>query len=137
LGGFDLKEQAERFVFWLEDGYLSARDRAFDVGMQTTESLSKVNKILRNGTVDQLESLSSDSDEQSNGDGSLMRILPLVVYIKGMPLPQQFEIIHKASALIYPHICSALCYFYYLKMAEYIIEGVDKFKALLTLLALS
>jgi ADP-ribosylglycohydrolase len=129
LMGFDLKDQAERFVAWLDHGYLSAKDRAFDVGMQTTESLAKVSRILKSGNIGGLDDLASDADDYSNGNGSLMRILPLVIHIKGMPLQQQFKIVHKASALTHPHIRSALCCFYYLKMAEHIIDGMDKSKA--------
>ncbi len=62
LGGFDLKDQAERFVAWLDQGYLSARDRAFDVGMQTTESLAKVRSILQSGRFAELEGLATDTD---------------------------------------------------------------------------
>ena len=129
LDGFDLKDQAKRFVAWLDRGYLSAKDRAFDVGQQTAESIARVRSILESGYYAELEQLGSDADEYSNGNGSLMRILPLVVHIKGMLLQQQFELVHKASALTHPHIRSALCCFYYLKIAEYIIDGMDKFTA--------
>ncbi|MEN6444437.1 MAG: ADP-ribosylglycohydrolase family protein [Candidatus Cloacimonas sp.] len=126
LNGFDLKNQAERFVAWLDKGYLSARYRAFDVGLQTTESIARVRAILESGHYTELEHLASDADEYSNGNGSLMRILPLVLYIKGMPTQQQFDLVRKASALTHPHIRSAICCFYYLKMAEYIVDGLDK-----------
>ena len=127
LGGFDLKDQAERFVAWLDQGYLSARDIAFDVGMQTTESLTKVRKILQSGRYIELDHLASDVDEQSNGNGSLMRILPLLMVIKGFDPRYQFELVRKASALTHPHVRSALCCFLYLRMAEYIIAPTDKF----------
>ncbi len=127
LNGFDLKDQAEKFVAWLDQGYLSARDRAFDVGMQTTESLAMVRTILQSGRYDELENLATDADEQSNGNGSLMRILPLLMFIKGFDPKYQFELVRKAGALTHPHIRSALCCFLYLKMAEHIIDDADKF----------
>lgn len=127
LGGFNLKDQAERFVAWLAEGYMSARDRAFDVGLQTTESLAKVRSILQSGRYDELEDLASDADEQSNGNGSLMRILPLLMYIKGFDPKHQFDIVRKTSTLTHPHIRSALCCFLYLRMAEHIIAPRDKF----------
>lgn len=99
LNGFDLKDQAERFVAWLDQGYLSARDRAFEVGMQTTESLGKVRSILRGGRYAELENLATDANEQSNGNGSLMRILPLLMFIKGGETKQQFELVRKAGDL--------------------------------------
>lgn len=127
LIGFDLKDQAEKFVAWLDQGYMSARDRAFDVGMQTTESLAKVRTILNNGRYIELDNLASDADEQSNGNGGLMRILPLLMFIKGLDLKHQFDLVRKASALTHPHIRSTLCCFLYLRMAEYITDETDKF----------
>ena len=129
LIGFNLKDQAEKFVAWLDEGYMSARDHAFDVGLQTTESLAKVRSILQNGRYDELDKLASDADEWSNGNGSLMRILPLLVNIKGKGIYEQFDLIHQASALTHPHIRSALCCFLFLKMAEYIINDSDKYTA--------
>jgi len=127
LFGFNLKDQAEKFVAWLDQGYLSARDRAFDVGMQTAESLTGVRAILQSGRYDELDNLAGDADEQSNGNGSLMRILPLLMFIKGFDPRYQFELVRKASALTHPHIRSALCCFLYLRMAEHIIASTDKF----------
>ncbi len=127
MNGFDLKDQADKFVAWLDEGYLSARDRAFDVGMQTTESLANVRTILKSGRYDELDNLACDADEQSNGNGSLMRILPLLMFIKGFDPKHQFELVRKASALTHPHIRSALCCFLYLRMAEYITDETDKF----------
>ena len=127
LIGFNLKDQAEKFVAWLDQGYLSARDRAFDVGMQTAESLTGVRAILQSGRYDELDNLAGDADEQSNGNGSLMRILPLLMFIKGFDPRYQFELVRKASALTHPHIRSALCCFLYLRMAQHIIALTDKF----------
>lgn len=129
LGGFDLKDQAEKFVAWLGQGYMSARDQAFDVGIQTIKSLARVRKILDSGKFSELDHLANDANEHSNGNGSLMRILPLVTHLKGMPPRQQFDLIRKAGALTHPHIRSALCCFLYLRMAEYIIDNTDKYAA--------
>lgn len=129
LGGFDLKDQAEKFVAWLNTGYMSARDSAFDEGIQTMNSLSQVQQILDTGNYEELEHLANNDDINSNGNGSLMRILPLVLYIQGKDPKKQFDLVYKAGAITHPHIRSALCCFYYLKMAEYIIGKEGKFKA--------
>ena len=129
LHGFNLKDQAEKFVAWLDHGYLSAEDRAIDVGIQTTESLARVRAILQSGRFVELDNLANDADEWSNGNGSLMRILPLLVYMKGKDVNEQFNLIRKASSLTHPHIRSALCCFLYLKMAEYVINDIDKHTA--------
>lgn len=131
LNGFNLKDMAEKFLAWLDDGYLSARDLAFDVGLQTTQSLSIVRDILSKRSFELLDNLANDDDEQSNGNGGLMRILPLVLHIEGMALMHQFELIQKCCALTHPHSRSVLCCFLYLKMAEYVIARQDKLAAFL------
>ncbi len=127
--GFDLKDQAERFVAWLDKGHLSAWESAFDVGIQTSRSLAGVRKILRSGDPEQLAELANDSDPITNGNGSLMRILPLVLHIRGKRPEEQFNLARQSSALTHPHVRSALCCFLYLRMAEHIIGGKDKSRA--------
>jgi len=45
------------------------------------------------------------NDEMSNGNGSLMRIHPVVLYLadKDMPLQEKIEIVHTMSALTHAH----------------------------------
>ncbi len=128
--GFDLTDQAERFVAWLDSGYLCAQDAAFDQGIQTVKSLDVLRRILRSGEFSRLEQLADDSNEDSNGNGALMRILPLALYIRGMDSDAQFKLTRKAAALTHPHIRSALCCWFYLKMAQALMDGRDKSAAL-------
>ena len=65
-------------------------------------------------------------DEYDNGNGSLMRILPLLFYIKGMDISQQFEIIRDVSALTHKHMRAAMCCLIYLRLAEHLLNGKDK-----------
>ena len=127
--GFDLKDQAQRFIAWLDEGYMSARDVAFDEGIQTTRSRAKVRTIPRSAEYAKLENLANDSDEHSNGNGSLMRILPLLVHAGGKDPREQFDLVRKAGAITHPHIRSALCCFLYLRMAEGISGGSGPFEA--------
>ena len=67
------------------------------------------------------------SDE--NGNGSLMRIIPLLFYIKGKSIHEQFEIVWEVSALTHRHIRAAMSCLIYLKIGEYILIGMDKKEA--------
>lgn len=129
LHGFSLKDQAERFIAWLDNGYLSALDRAFDVGNTTTVTLTKVRSILKRQDYALLSHLGNTVDVSANGNGSLMRILPLILHIKGKDIFEQFEIVWLASAITHPHIRSALACMAYLRFAEHIIDGCDKYEA--------
>jgi ADP-ribosyl-[dinitrogen reductase] hydrolase len=130
LKGFELKDQAERFVAWQDTGYLSAQDVAFDQGYTTVNSLNKISHILKNKDYALLETRGNITDDDTNGNGSLMRILPLILHIYGMEIKEQFKIVWRASAITHPHIRAAIACIFYLKWAEYIISGMDAVKAL-------
>ena len=67
-------------------------------------------------------------DESSNGNGSLMRILPLLFYIQDMPVSERYEITKQVSSITHGHIRSVIACFYYLEFARQIMEGKDKFE---------
>jgi ADP-ribosylglycohydrolase len=46
---------------------------------------------------------SGSRDEQSNGNGSLMRILPLAYFLINEPVERRFSIIHEVSAITHAH----------------------------------
>lgn len=58
-----------------------------------------------------------------------MRILPLVFFIKGKPIDEQFEVIWDVSALTHRHIRAAMSCLIYLKLAEKLLNGQDKITA--------
>jgi ADP-ribosyl-[dinitrogen reductase] hydrolase len=75
-GGLDLDDFAQRLLRWYEEGYLAVDGQVFDVGIQTSAAL----QALRRGTPpDQ----AGPSDERANGNGSLMRVLPLALWHGG------------------------------------------------------
>jgi ADP-ribosyl-[dinitrogen reductase] hydrolase len=40
-GGFDLVDQMNRYVRWMDDGYLSSNGRCFDIGMTVSSALHR------------------------------------------------------------------------------------------------
>ncbi|MCP3725403.1 ADP-ribosylglycohydrolase family protein [Paraburkholderia sp. CNPSo 3272] len=73
---FSLTDFADRLVRWLDDGYLAVDGDVFDCGIQTAEALSK----LRDGASARE---SGGASEWDNGNGSLMRVLPLALWHTG------------------------------------------------------
>ena len=57
-----------------------------------------------------------------------MRILPLILHSKNLPINARFEITQKVSSLTHRHIRSVIACFYYLEFAKQIIEGIGKFE---------
>lgn len=70
--GFDAHDQMTRYVNWWRWGYLSATGECFDIGMTVCSALQK---FLTTG-----EALAGSTDPKSAGNGSLMRLVPIVLY---------------------------------------------------------
>src|SRR5690606_27755957 len=68
------------------------------------------------------------SDVCSSDLGSLMRILPLLFYVKNKPINERYQITKQVSSITHAHIRSVIACFYYLEFAKQILEGHDKFE---------
>jgi ADP-ribosyl-[dinitrogen reductase] hydrolase len=68
-------------------------------------------------------------DESENGNGSLMRILPLIASVIDRPIDERFQVIKSASSITHAHVRSVMACFYYLEYALQLLETNDKFKA--------
>jgi ADP-ribosyl-[dinitrogen reductase] hydrolase len=74
--GLDLGDFARRLVNWMDHGYLAVDHLVFDVGAQTGRALS----ALRAGAPPEQ---AGPDGERANGNGSLMRVLPLALWHTG------------------------------------------------------
>jgi len=74
-GRLDLEDLAGRFKRWADEGYLAVDGRMFDIGNQTTAAVARIGRLpaLQCG----------GSGEWDNGNGSLMRVLPLALWHRG------------------------------------------------------
>ena len=121
--GYDLTSISFNFHMWKNTAYWSARGEVFDIGVTTSIAISRLLAILDNEEDDELKMLKHQSFEDENGNGSLMRIMPMLFYIFGKPISQQFEMIWEVSALTHRHIRAAMSCLIYLKFAEKLLEG--------------
>lgn len=119
---FNLQTIADNFVAWLFKAYWTANGTVFDVGIGTKVAIYRLKAGYR-------PDLAGESESNYNGNGSLMRILPLLGYIKDKTITERFEITKKVSSITHGHIRSAIACFYYLEFARQIMFGIDKFKA--------
>ncbi len=118
---FDLNIIGNNFIKWLHHNFWTARGEVFDVGISTRQAIFNLEQSIQ-------PELAGGFDESSNGNGSLMRILPLLFYILNKPINERFEIIKQVSSITHGHIRSVIACFYYLEFAQQIIEGNDKFE---------
>ncbi len=126
LGGYDLADMAHKFVAWYQKAYWTAHNEVFDIGMTTRHSLNQLHDMLEKGQAEDLKYLYVEACEQDNGNGSLMRILPLLWYVKGKPIAEQWQLVWQVSALTHKHIRAGMSCLIYLKFAEYLLQGMDK-----------
>jgi len=117
---YDLTRVAQNFINWRYKNYWTATGVVFDIGITTQSAIDRLVKGVR-------PDLAGDFDEQSNGNGSLMRILPLLLYIKNKPVAERYEITKQVSALTHGHIRSVISCFYCLEFALGILNGINKF----------
>ncbi|KIA88068.1 ADP-ribosylglycohydrolase family protein [Kaistella jeonii] len=118
---FDLKVIGENFVKWVHENYWTARGHVFDIGIATREAINRLAKGER-------PDLAGGFEVSSNGNGSLMRILPLLFYIIDKPVDERYQITKQVSSITHGHIRSVIACFYYLEFARQLISGVDKFE---------
>ncbi|MEL6655068.1 MAG: ADP-ribosylglycohydrolase family protein [Bacteroidota bacterium] len=126
--GYNLQDISNNFIKWREEAYWSARGEVFDIGHTTHKAISRLSEILTTGNAEQLSDLKEDDEEFEfeNGNGSLMRIIPLLFYIKEKPIAEQFDIIWEVSALTHRHIRAGMSCLIYLRLAEKLLEGKQK-----------
>ncbi len=70
--GFDATDQMNRYCNWWHHGYLSSTGECFDIGNATQNAL---NRYLQSG-----EPFSGSASPATAGNGSLMRLAPVVLF---------------------------------------------------------
>lgn len=113
---FSTRKLADRFINWLDSGYWTPHGHVFDIG-NTTRSAIEALRTAANPED------AGGSSELDNGNGSLMRILPLVISTMHLPLVKLYEDVKKVSSLTHAHIRSINCCFYYIVFARQLIYG--------------
>lgn len=115
----------ERFLEWFEDGKYSPWGERFDCGHTVAQALFR----YKGGTV---PVLCGSNQKTSNGNGSLMRILPMAYYLSaryGTDLTgsaKAMDMIHKVSGLTHRHPIAQSACGIYVNIAARLLEGMDK-----------
>ena len=113
-GKLDFSDIMHNFYRWLFDGEFTPYGHTFDFGNTTKNAIMKY-KLYKVAPLK-----CGGSSLMDNGNGSLMRILPLA-FIK-----HSTKDIYNLSSLTHAHEISKFACRYYVKIAENLIEGKDK-----------
>ena len=121
--GYDLKDIASKFVDWYFGDLWQPHGTVFDIGISTRDVICR----LKEGDNPKY---SGNVEEMSNGNGSLMRILPMVYFLKDVSDPgTRYQFIYDVSGITHAHVRSKLCCYLYVDLARRLITGTDKNKA--------
>ncbi len=120
--GYDLQEIADNFIKWYDENYWTPHGKVFDIGVTTRKTIEN----LMDGVS---PTQSGDGNDRSNGNGSLMRILPIVFYVMNKPIEERFRIVEEVSSITHSHIRAVICCFIYIEYAILLIQGKEKFAA--------
>jgi ADP-ribosyl-[dinitrogen reductase] hydrolase len=109
---FDTEDLGQRFVKWHNEAFWTPHGKVFDVGVATSHALTRIAQGMR------AESAGGDG-QYSNGNGSLMRIIPVSLRFANGPLKECLDRVHRASAITHRHPRSQLaCGFFTLMIRE-------------------
>jgi ADP-ribosylglycohydrolase len=124
----DYTDMMQKFISWIDEGKYTPHGKIFDIGFVTNRALQR----FEEGT-DPLTC--GGASETDNGNGSLMRILPLAFYLRSLfatcstGREEFFDIIHKVSSLTHAHRRSQIACGIYLSIAERFFEGANALAA--------
>ncbi len=116
-GFLDLEDFASKLIAWKNGGYMSVEGKVFDIGMGTREALERAEDgvpVLEAGA----------GDERSNGNGSLMRVLPLVLWHNGSD-KELADLAMQQSRITHSHPISKISCAIYSLWARKISEGAE------------
>jgi ADP-ribosylglycohydrolase len=114
--GYDLHKIAENFIAWFRKGFWGAHHKVFDIGNATHASIRR----LMQGVSPEL---AGGMEESDNGNGSLMRILPLLFHIKDLPIEERYAKIKEVSSVTHAHFLSVYACFIYMEIALLLLKG--------------
>jgi ADP-ribosylglycohydrolase len=118
---FNLNTIGQNFTKWYHENYWTPHGNVFDIGIATRQAISRLAKGEK-------PELAGGFDESDNGNGSLMRILPMLFYLLDKPISERYDITKKVSSITHGHVRSVISCFYYLEFAKQIFDGKDKFE---------
>ena len=117
--GIDYADIGREFVAWLYEAKWTATDVVFDVGITTKQAIDSLKKGVQ-------ADLAGPMDEYSNGNGSLMRVLPIGLYALLQPLEVRRRLAFDISSITHGHPRAKIACWFYCEILRNIIQGNQK-----------
>jgi ADP-ribosylglycohydrolase len=119
IEGYDVHKLANRFCHWYQYNQWTPHGEIFDMGVATRNAMDKLAKGVS-------ATQSGECDDYSNGNGSLMRILPLAIYLQNKPIDERFRIVKEVSSITHSHIRSIIGCFFAVEFIISLLKEKDK-----------
>lgn len=113
VGYVDLKDIQQNFMKWYYDGAFTPENQAFDIGSTTSDAINRMYIGCGPDTC-------GGTSEADNGNGALMRILPMAFYCKDPWDP----VIKQVAGLTHNHKISQACCWIYVYLAQALAGGI-------------
>ena len=81
-GGFDPRDQMDRYVRWWQDGHLSATGKCFDIGNTVAWALRRF-RAEQEKPGREVNPFQGSTDPHTAGNGSIMRLAPVPLFFAG------------------------------------------------------
>ena len=126
----DLDDIMKNFMSWLYDGAFTPYGESYDIGRGTMDAIDRYRRNRKAGKC-------GGTEEYNNGNGSLMRILPVCLFcsekLAGGVISEKeaVETIHAVGGLTHAHIRSNIACVLYFFMVHEILTGNGTLPALL------
>lgn len=115
--GFNLGDIAKRFMSWISEGLWTPYGTAFDVGNATSYAIGR----LRRGVSPEQSGGNKDRD---NGNGSLMRILPVPLHYRRSAIDEMLQAAHAVSSITHRHLRAQMACGIYCMLVRLLLEGM-------------
>ncbi len=123
--GYNLRDIANKFQAWYQEALWTPHGEVFDIGNATRAA---INRLIADPNLP--PNLAGGTGEYDNGNGSLMRILPLLVYTKTLDnADQRYRVIQEVSSITHAHFRSFMSCFIYMEIALAALTEKDKHQA--------
>lgn len=120
---FDLSDIARNFLKWYNAELWTPHGKVFDIGIATRNAMHSIGKGYE-------PELCGGFEENDNGNGSLMRILPLVFHLhKEKDVEVIYKKVKEVSSITHAHFRSVFACFIYVVYCLEILKGIDKIEA--------
>lgn len=122
-GGLDTTDLGQRFVRWKRNAHWTPHGEVFDIGITTSRALTHIE-------LEVPAEMAGGADVNSNGNGSLMRILPVALWFQHAPSDEIAKQAARVSSITHRHSRSQMACALYCLLVRQLLNGANRTEAL-------